>query len=114
MLTLPETVLFDYNEADIKPAAATKLTEVAELLAYFDRAQIAVQGHTDTDGSADHNKDLSQRRAQAVADALSGQGVASSRMTVEGFGFDRPVASNADDAGKAKNRRVEIVLSENA
>lgn len=114
VLTLPETVLFDYNEADIKPAAATKLTEVAELLAYFDRAQIAVQGHTDTDGSADHNKDLSQRRAQAVADALSGQGVASSRMTVEGFGFDRPVASNADDAGKAKNRRVEIVLSENA
>ena len=114
VLTLPETVLFDYNEADIKPAAATKLTEVAELLAYFDRAQVAVQGHTDTDGSAEHNQDLSQRRAQAVADALSGQGVASSRMTVEGFGFDRPVASNADDAGKAKNRRVEIVLRENA
>lgn len=114
VLTLPETVLFDYNEADIKPAAATKLTEVAELLAYFDRARVAVQGHTDTDGSAEHNQDLSQRRAQAVADALAGQGVASSRMTVEGFGFDRPVASNADDAGKAKNRRVEIVLRENA
>ena len=114
VLTLPETVLFDYNEAAIKPDAATKLGEVAELLAYFDRAQIAVQGHTDSDGSADHNKDLSQRRAQAVADALSGQGVASSRMAVEGFGFDSPVASNADDAGKAKNRRVEIVLSENA
>ena len=76
--------------------------------------QVAVQGHTDTDGSAEHNQDLSQRRAQAVADALSGQGVTSSRMTVEGFGFDRPVASNADDAGKAKNRRVEIVLRENA
>lgn len=114
VLTLPETVLFDYNEATVKADAATELEEVAKLLTHFDQAKIGVQGHTDSTGTAEHNQDLSQRRAQAVADALAGQGITASRMTVEGFGFDRPIASNSTDEGKAKNRRVEIVLRENA
>lgn len=114
VLTLPETVLFDYNKADVKPEAAAKLDEIAKLLAYFDKAKIGVQGHTDSTGEAAYNLDLSKRRAQAVADALAGKGVSSGRMTVEGFGLTKPIASNADDAGKAKNRRVEIVLRESA
>lgn len=112
VLTLPETVLFDYNKADILPAANDKLTEVADLLNYFDTAQIAVQGHTDSDGDAAANMDLSLRRAQAVADALAADGVTASRMEVEGFGETEPIASNATDEGKQKNRRVEIVLAD--
>lgn len=114
VLTLPETVLFDYNAADVKPGAAATLDKVAKLLAYYDKVKIGVNGHTDNTGEAAYNLDLSKRRAQAVADALKGKGVAASRMTVEGFGVTKPVASNNDDAGKAKNRRVEIVLRENA
>ncbi len=112
VLTLPETVLFDYNKYDIKADADAKLTEVGALLQHFADAEIRVQGHTDSTGSAEGNATLSENRAQAVATALSGKGVAASRMTVEGFGPDRPVASNATSEGQAKNRRVEIVLRE--
>ncbi len=113
VLTLPETVLFDYNKADLLPSSSATIDRVAELLAYYDRAKIGVNGHTDSTGNASDNQDLSQRRAQAVADALAGRSVASSRLTVAGFAATQPVASNGDDAGRAKNRRVEIVLREN-
>lgn len=114
VLTLPETVLFDYNKADLKAEASGTIDKVAKLLAYYDKAKIGVLGHTDSTGDAQGNQDLSKRRAQAVADALAGGGVSASRMTVEGFAATQPVASNGDDAGRAKNRRVEIVLRENA
>ena len=114
VLTLPETVLFDYNKSDLLPASSATIDKVAKLLAYYDRAKIGVNGHTDSTGNASDNQSLSQRRAQAVADALAGSGVSSSRLTVAGFAATQPVASNADDAGRAKNRRVEIVLRENA
>lgn len=114
VLTLPETVLFDYNKAELLPASSATIDKVAKLLAYYDRAKIGVNGHTDSTGNESANQDLSQRRAQAVADALASGGVSSSRLTVAGFAATQPVASNADDAGRAKNRRVEIVLRENA
>lgn len=110
VLTLPETVLFDYNSAELKGDARATLTKVAALLNHFAKAKIGVNGHTDNSGASDHNKDLSNRRAGAVAEALASVGVARDRMTVAGFGETRPVASNANDAGKQKNRRVEIVL----
>ncbi len=112
VLTLPETVLFDVDKYDLKPDAQATLTKVATLLKYYDKAKIGVQGHTDSTGTADHNLDLSKNRAQAVATALTAGGVASSRMTVTGFGLTKPVASNDTDAGRAQNRRVEIVLTE--
>lgn len=113
VVTLPDTVLFEYNKFDVMPAAAAKLDQIAKLLAYYDKARIGVQGHTDNTGDAAYNLDLSKKRAQAVADALSAKGVSTGRMTVTGLGLTRPIASNADDAGRAKNRRVEIVLSDN-
>ncbi len=112
VLTLPETVLFDDNKADIKPDADAILAKVAKLLAYYDKVQIGVQD-TDNTGDAAYNLDLSKKRAQAVADALAAKGTSASRMKVEGFGLTKPIASNNDDAGRAKNRRVEIVLREN-
>lgn len=109
-LTLPETVLFDYNSAELRPDATSTLGRVAELLNHFAKAKIGVNGHTDNTGTADHNRDLSSRRATSVADALAADGVARGRMTVTGLGETRPIASNGSDAGKQKNRRVEIVL----
>lgn len=113
-LTLPETVLFDYNSDALRPDANNTLGRVAELLNHFSKAKIGVNGYTDNSGAADYNRDLSTRRATAVADALAADGVAKSRMTITGFGETRPIASNSTDAGKQKNRRVEIVLREAA
>lgn len=114
VLTLPETVLFEYNKYDLLPAADATLTKVAKLLGHFSKAEIRVQGHTDSRGDAAGNMTLSKNRADAVATSLSSKGVAASRMAVEGFGAERPVASNATEQGQAKNRRVEIVLREKA
>jgi OOP family OmpA-OmpF porin len=69
-----------------------------------------IEGHTDSDGGAAYNLALSQRRAQAVVDDLVKRyGIARSRLIAKGYGLTRPVASNATDAGKALNRRVELV-----
>lgn len=110
VLTLPETVLFDYNSDVLRGDAGATLTKVAALLKHFSKAKIGVQGHTDNTGSSATNADLSNRRANSVADALAADGVAKSRMTIKGFGESRPIASNGTDAGRQKNRRVEIVL----
>lgn len=110
VLTLPETVLFDYNSDVLRGDAGATLTKVAALLKHFSKAKIGVQGHTDNTGSSATNADLSNRRANSVADALAADGVAKSRMTIKGFGESRPIASNGTVAGRQKNRRVEIVL----
>ena len=110
VLTLPETVLFDYNSDVLRGEAKATLTKVAALLKHFSKARIGVQGHTDNTGSSATNADLSNRRANAVADALAADGVAKGRMTIKGYGESRPIASNGNDAGRQKNRRVEIVL----
>jgi OmpA-OmpF porin, OOP family len=73
---------------------------------------IHVEGHTDNVGTAEYNLDLSLRRATAVRDFLVSQGVAAERLTVEGLGFARPVAENDTEAGRQKNRRVDLVINE--
>ena len=71
---------------------------------------MVIEGHTDATGSADYNKDLSQRRAAAVVEYLVSKGVARGRLVPVGYGFERPVASNATALGRAKNRRVEFTI----
>jgi OmpA-OmpF porin, OOP family len=70
--------------------------------------RMAVHGHTDNRGSGGYNRDLSQRRAQAVVKYLTDKGIAVERLEAKGFGPDRPVATNDSDAGRAQNRRVEF------
>jgi outer membrane protein OmpA-like peptidoglycan-associated protein len=70
---------------------------------------LSIEGHTDNTGSADRNRQLSSERARSVLDALVGLGIAPSRLSANGFGPDKPLADNADEAGRAKNRRVELV-----
>lgn len=111
VLTLSGSVIFASGQSKLLPAAQSKLSEVASALSNGDqKSKIVVEGHTDSAGSTESNRELSLERAAAVRDALVSNGVSAERITVEGFGETRPVADNTSQAGRANNRRVEIVL----
>jgi outer membrane protein OmpA-like peptidoglycan-associated protein len=111
VITLSGSVLFASAKADLLPNAQIKLNDVAKALAEQDpESKIVVEGHTDSQGAAAFNQDLSQRRAESVRGYLASHGIASDRMTAEGFGSTRSIADNASPEGRANNRRVEIVV----
>jgi outer membrane protein OmpA-like peptidoglycan-associated protein len=111
VITLSGSVLFASAKSDLLPAAQLKLNEVAEVLTKQDPdSNITVEGHTDSQGGATYNQELSQRRAATVRDYLVSRGMAKDRVTAEGFGFTRSIADNASTEGRANNRRVEIVV----
>lgn len=101
---------FDTAKADIKPESRPSLDEMAKLLAANPSMRVYIVGHTDNVGNLTANLDLSQRRAEAVAKALAGMKIDAQRMVAKGVASLAPVASNANDAGRARNRRVELVL----
>lgn len=105
-------ILFDFDKATLKRDVEFGLVKVATILNQFPEMRIQVEGHTDNVGKADYNLELSKRRATAVHDFLAEQEVAPERMTVEGYGMTRPIADNATEAGRAKNRRVDLVIQE--
>ncbi|GIX37204.1 MAG: hypothetical protein KatS3mg127_0443 [Silanimonas sp.] len=105
-----EGLYFATGSADLLPDSNAAIAEAAALLKARPELRLEVQGHTDNVGNSAANLTLSRRRAQAVADALiQAHGIASSRLAVRGFGAAQPVADNATEAGRAKNRRVELV-----
>lgn len=110
IVTLPETVLFDFGQADLRADAEPSLQAVVELVGDHPGARTEVQGHTDSVGDAGFNQSLSERRAAAVADWLAGHGVARSTLTTAGFGSAQPVADNGTAEGRQANRRVEIIV----
>ena len=111
VITLSGGVLFASAKADLLPAAQLKLNDVATALTKEDPiSKIVVEGHTDSQGSAANNQELSQRRAQVVRDYLVTRGIASDRITAQGFASTRSVADNTSAEGRANNRRVEIVV----
>jgi outer membrane protein OmpA-like peptidoglycan-associated protein len=110
-ITLQNQVLFDFDKASVKPAMEPTLTKLAGVLVKYDQSDATVVGYTDSVGSEDYNKQLSLRRAQAVVDFLVAQGVPAQRLQAQGMGEANPVASNATDAGRQLNRRVEILVS---
>jgi len=111
VITLSGSVLFTSAKSDLLPAAQLKLNDVAKALTEQDPdSKIVVEGHTDSQGSAASNQDLSQRRAQSVRDYLVSRGIASDRITAAGFGPSRSIADNNSAEGRANNRRVEIVV----
>jgi outer membrane protein OmpA-like peptidoglycan-associated protein len=110
IVTLPETVLFDFGRAELRADAEPSLQGVVDLVGDHPGARTEVQGHTDSVGSAASNQSLSERRAQAVRDWLAGHGVDPNTLTTAGFGSSRPVADNATDAGRQANRRVEVIV----
>ncbi len=104
-------VLFDVNQSTLKPGAREKLAKVAGILLAYPDLKIRVDGYTDSTGTADHNRDLSQRRADSVRGYLLKEGIPAEAVVSEGFGQDDPVADNATAAGRQQNRRVEMVVS---
>ncbi|HUG04879.1 MAG TPA: OmpA family protein [Steroidobacteraceae bacterium] len=111
VLTLGD-VLFDTNEAILKPGAMLAMDRLARFLEANADTRLIIEGHTDSTGSAAYNQELSQRRGQAVANELVSRGIASSRFEVIGRGQAFPVAGNDTAAGRQQNRRVEIVFSD--
>jgi len=105
-------VLFDTGQATLKPGADRAVDRLAQYLKDSPGTQVIIEGHTDSVGSDDYNLALSQRRAQAVADALTTRGVSADRIRAKGLGKSYPVASNDTQAGRQQNRRVEIVFSD--
>jgi len=102
-------VTFDFDKATLRPESFPILEKAAAVLAARAGLAVEVQGHTDNVGQDDYNQKLSQERAKAVAAWLSGHGIAASRLAAKGYGKARPIADNASDAGRAINRRVELV-----
>lgn len=103
-------IFFDTDKSDLKPESKPTLVEIAKLLAAQPGRKLIVAGHTDNQGEFAYNVALSDRRAKAVVTALTrDHGVDPSRLTPFGAGMSSPVALNDDDAGRAKNRRVELV-----
>jgi outer membrane protein OmpA-like peptidoglycan-associated protein len=101
---------FDTDKADLKPESAPSLDEIGKLLKSQPGLKVYIVGHTDNVGGFDYNMSLSQRRAKSVVDRLvQSYGIAADRLHPVGAGLIAPVASNDDEAGRAKNRRVEIV-----
>ena len=110
VMELPADVTFAFNRADIQPRFVPALDAVARTIAAYPATDVEVIGHTDAIGSDAYNFALSQRRGASVADFLVGRRTDPERLVVEGLGKTEPVASNATVAGRAANRRVEIVL----
>ena len=103
-------VLFDTDKADVKPESKDALTQMAKLLLQDPRLKVYIVGHTDNQGTLARNLDLSQRRAEAVAKALAADyKVDPKRLSAKGVASYAPVASNDAEAGREKNRRVELV-----
>lgn len=101
---------FDFDSAEITPDSQPQIEQLGTLLAENPDLSVLIVGHTDGQGGFDYNLSLSQRRAQAVADALGADfGIEGSRITPAGAGMVAPVATNRTEEGRAKNRRVEIV-----
>lgn len=105
-----QQVNFESGKAILKPESKPALEEAAKFLQEKPDLKIFVVGHTDSDGGFDFNQQLSRERAQAVVDELSQKhGIAAGRLVAKGVSYLCPVADNGTDAGKAKNRRVELV-----
>jgi outer membrane protein OmpA-like peptidoglycan-associated protein len=109
VLTLGD-VLFDTGKAELNSGASRKLDQLAQFLSEHKDRRVQIDGFTDSIGSESYNQELSQRRANAVKNALLTRGIASMRINTEGYGKAFPVANNADSGGRQLNRRVEVVI----
>jgi len=114
IVTLPQDILFATDSFAVRPDLQNDLFSVAGNLKSYPDSSIQIIGHTDSDGDAGYNQQLSERRALAVSEVLLNAGVAPRRVQAFGRGESQPIASNLSASGKALNRRVEIIIVPNA
>jgi len=110
-VTFKSDILFAVDSVALKPGAYDELSRVARVLNQYPQTNITIAGYTDSTGSEAHNRQLSERRAANVKNALVGEGVNPARMTAVGYGEGRPVADNATAEGRQLNRRVTILIT---
>jgi len=107
-VTFKSDYLFAVNSSTLLPGAQSELQRVATVIRQYPETNIQIAGHTDSTGSEDYNRRLSEQRAESVKTALIGMGVNPSRLTTIGYGEGRPIASNNTEGGRQQNRRVEV------
>jgi len=112
-ITFDSGLLFDVNKASLKTASRENLKSLAKILNKYEDTEIVLEGHTDSDGSEEHNLQLSRSRSTSVANYLQSLKVKETRFTVMGYGESQPVASNETVEGKQINRRVEVAIFAN-
>lgn len=113
VVVMPQDILFAIDSNQVNSGLRSDLGALANNLQQYPGSTIDVIGHTDNTGSAEHNRDLSNRRADAVAAVLINKGVSGARIRSIGRGENQPTASNLTSAGRAQNRRVEIIIRPN-
>jgi len=109
-VTFPEGTLFGFDSDQLQPAARDNMRRFAASLQKYPNTRTLIVGHTDSDGSAAYNLDLSDRRALSAASFIAAEGVDRARITTAGRGEAEPIATNATDAGRQQNRRVEVAI----
>lgn len=112
-IEITEKIQFEYNKAVILPASFGLLDEIADVIQKNPHIKkIAIEGHASSEGNAKHNLKLSDDRAKSVMKYLTDKGVDAARLTAKGYGVERPIADNATEEGREKNRRVEFMIVE--
>ena len=109
VVNLPD-VLFEFNKADLRPDALRSARQIADVVKEYPQRRLSVEGHTDSIGTIQYNQRLSENRARSVVNELVAQGVSRGRIETRGFGEADPIASNRTEAGRARNRRVEVIV----
>ncbi len=111
-IVITEKIFFEYDRDVIKPESYGIIDAVTSVLLSRDWIEeVQVEGHTDSDGPDDYNLDLSQRRAEAVMRYMTDKGVPPGRLTAKGYGETKPIATNKTKGGRAKNRRVQFIIT---
>lgn len=111
ILSMPELVLFDFDKYDVKEGVKPSLTTLARALNENKDIRIKIDGYTDFIGTEGYNLELSVKRARAIKDFLVSKGAIENNISIEGYGEQNPVSSNSSEQGRARNRRVEFIIS---
>lgn len=112
-ITFDSGLMFDFDSYVLKSTTTQNLKDLATTLKKYEDTNILIEGHTDSRGSDEYNFKLSEQRAESVESYLVSQSVSNSRITTEAYGETQPIASNESDAGRQKNRRVEVAIYAN-
>jgi outer membrane protein OmpA-like peptidoglycan-associated protein len=112
-ITFDSGLMFDVDSYQLKPATKDNLSQLSKTLTKYDDTNILIEGHTDNTGEEGYNIDLSEKRAESVADFIKDQGVQTKRITTEGYGEEQPIETNETVDGRQQNRRVEVAIYAN-
>lgn len=112
-VTFDSGILFGFDKSDLNPNAKENIAKLSRILNEYPDTRLTIQGHTDSKGDENYNRSLSSKRANAVRDYLVANGVKGGRLNTTAYGETAPIATNETEAGRAQNRRVEVVIVAN-